>query len=244
MDIEKIFNLKDILIKDDNEQYVIISTKRNFLNEDSRLHVKPTYVKIKDILSEINTEKAADNIIQNMTTMEQRLSDTDCDYQRIEERISTGILIKRDKYDALYEMTKNYSERELLGTNVIDNSILAWGILNVVQLSPYMMRYRKNNKYEAAYTVVEPSSFVNVNYLCNYMRSLGYNVDIVKSSTDILRKSIMEKDKDPYQTLCSLILNNQGIYTNGIQYEYGTDIIITQNNNYKVNKRTNLIRTR
>ena len=35
-----------------------------------------------------------------------------------------------------------------------------------------------------------------------------------------LRKSIMEKDKDPYQTLCSLILNNQGIYTNGIKYEY------------------------
>lgn len=245
MDIEKMFNLKEILVTDENEQYVIITTKRNFLNSDSSLYVKPRYVKIKDILSTINTETVVKNIIKNMELMEQKLSEKDCNYQRIEERMTAGILIKRDKYDALYEMTKFYTEQELLNTDVINSSILTWGIHNVIHLSPYMMRYNKqDDKYEMGYAVAEPSNFVNIQSLYNNMISQGYRIDMVKSSTDILRENITKKEKDPYQALCSLILSNQGIYTDGIKRNYNTDLIISQNNNSRANKPLRFVRKR
>lgn len=246
MDIEKIFNLQDILIADENEEYVIITTKRNFLNPNSSLYVRPRYVKTKDILSQIRTEDVVKNITKNMDFMEKRLSKNNCNYNQIEERITAGILIKRDKYNQLCEMTHHYSKDELLNTDVIDSSILAWAIHNVVELSPYMMGYTtQDNKYESSYAVVEPAKFVHIKQLCNYMATLGYKVDVVKTSSDILKQRVIGNGSDPYQTLCSMILNNQGIYTDGIEHGYTTNVVITESNvNNRTNKPVRLVRKR
>ena len=41
-----------------------------------------------------------------------------------------------------------------------------------------------------------------------------------------------------------MLLNNQGIYTNGIKYGYTTDVVITESNNNRVNKPVRLVKKR
>lgn len=235
MDIEKIFNLKDILITDMNKQYVVLTTKRNFLNEDSPLFVKPRYKRIEEILSQIRTDDAIENIEMHMQRMKEKLESRYCNFNKIEERITVGILMERDKYEQIHQKTKNYSDEEVLHTNIIDMDILKWTIHNVVEIYPYMMRYNDENnsskQYQSGYVVVEPSKLINFKDLCNVLAGLGYKIDLLKGSGELLKEQDLSRSNDePYRKLCALLLNNKGVYTDGIEYGYSTDIVIVSNN--------------
>lgn len=240
MDIEKIINLKDILVNDMDKQYVILLTKRSFLNEHSPIYVKPRYIKLKDILLQIKTDEATQNIDKHIKKMETKMELENCGFDRIEECITAGIIMDKQKYDEIHNKTKNYSDKEILNTDIINMDILKWTIHNVIAIYPYALRYATDNnnsmEYKTSHVVVEPSKLICLKELCNSLTNLGYKVDLLKGSTEILKERNFSSSKvDPYKELCSFLLNNKGVYTNGIGHDYATNLVVVSNkkNNLK-----------